>query len=116
MSPQFLIYVLSLILAAHWVSDFLLQSSWMAQSKNKSNLALSAHVLTYGAIFLLITGAPVFVLVNMGLHFLVDYVTSRINTRLWAAKEVHYFFVSVGADQLIHFVCLFGTFSWLYLT
>ncbi len=35
------------ILFAHWVSDFVLQSHWMATNKSHNWSALAAHVVTY---------------------------------------------------------------------
>ena len=114
------------LLIIHFIADFVLQSDWMAQNKSKSNAALGAHVLVYtGAIlfgslplvFILgHDGGPLlglWVVLNGAAHFATDYITSRINARLWAAKEVHYFFVSVGADQLIHYFTLGLTMIWL---
>jgi len=82
-----------------------------------------------------------FLLVNTAAHFVTDAVTSRITTRLWflqmtrcdhpddpgyqlqtlgGAKAFyvrdtgtrHWFFVTIGADQLLHSVTLLVTASW----
>lgn len=104
------------IIALHWFADFVLQTDWQAKNKSKNNAALIAHVssytivlLVYGLIFLPVEFAYPWAFINGGLHFGVDYVTSRINTYLWNKGQVHNFFVMVGFDQLIHYVCLFGT-------
>jgi hypothetical protein len=104
------------IIALHWFADFVLQTHWQASNKSSNNKALIAHVstytivlLVYGLIFLPVEFAYPWALINGGLHFAVDYVTSRINTYLWNKKRVHDFFVMVGFDQLIHYTCLFGT-------
>lgn len=121
-------YVLA-ILFIHFVADFIMQSDWMAQNKSKNWTALSMHVAVYmiglfggvGALLAIpepdeatLLQALAFVGVNGVLHFITDAITSRINSRLWAAKEVHWFFVSVGFDQFIHYTCLFLTFIWLF--
>lgn len=123
------------IIFAHWFSDFVLQSSWMATNKSKNWLALSSHVAVYTVAFALSmvslstfigmneTGSvqhAVFVLtpyafavwiaLNGVLHFITDAITSRITSRLWTKGDMHNFFVVVGLDQMIHYFCLFGTF------
>ena len=119
-------YGLLWLLTVHFIADFVLQSDWMAQNKSKSNEALSAHVAIY-TVCLLIGAIPLafilghhggvmmglWVAINGGAHFATDYVTSRINSRLWATKQVHNFFVGVGADQLIHALTLGLTMVWL---
>ena len=73
------------LLILHFISDFILQSDWMAQNKSNSNKVLGLHVLTYSIPFLLI--GPTFAVVNGIFHFITDYVTSRITKRLWAKKR-----------------------------
>jgi len=116
-----LLMVLSIILA-HWISDFVFQSDWMARNKSKSNRALLAHVLVYTASIavilallpsgLLTHGLYVYVrwvLINGALHFATDYVTSRITSRLYAENRIHDFFVVVGFDQMMHYMLLLTT-------
>lgn len=128
------------ILFAHWVSDFVLQSHWMATNKSRNWLALTAHVGTYTIsmilimmFFMIITvyintdqsavGTilsaffPVAIgyfivlwaIINGILHFVTDAITSRITTKLWLKNDMHNFFVIVGLDQLVHYICLFVT-------
>ena len=110
------------ILAVHWFADFALQTDWQATNKSKNNLALAAHVGTYTAVlaaFAAITMPIIgiaWALLNGVIHFGVDYVTSRINSRLWSSGNMRLFFPSVGLDQLIHYACLFGTLYYLGLT
>jgi hypothetical protein len=114
------------VIAMHWVADFVLQSDWQAKNKSKNNLALLLHVTTYTVcifvcgIFLLTQLTPenikiweLWALANGIVHFGVDYVTSRINTYLWSKGRVHDFFVMVGFDQVIHYVCLFGSLAFI---
>lgn len=91
---------------AHWVADFVCQSDWMAQNKSKSNQALTIHCNVYSLVIGLMTWNFLFGLAVGLIHYPVDYITSRINSKLWAEKKVHWFFVSVGFDQFIHFVTL----------
>ena len=105
------------ILWAHFVGDFILQSDYHATNKSKSNLALFEHVLFY-SLPLTIVGflIPVsigWVIANAAMHAAVDYVTSRITSRLWIAGKRHWFFVTIGADQSLHFTCLVVSYIWL---
>jgi len=102
--------IILLILVIHFIGDFVLQSHWMALNKSKNDNALVAHVAVYGLFLFAMTLNPMWAMANTSLHWVVDYITSRINAKLWAEGKVHYFFVGVGADQLIHFACLFTTF------
>lgn len=97
-----------MILCLHFVSDFILQSNWMAQNKSKSNLALSTHVLVYSLPFMLI--GFWYAIINASLHFIIDYFTSRATSKLWKEEKVHWFFVVIGLDQTLHFICLFSTY------
>lgn len=112
-----LIYVL---LVAHFVGDFILQSDWMAIHKSKRWDALAFHVLAYGGVLAVVVvvvpgdspQALWFLAANMAAHFVQDAITSRINARLWMADQRHWFFVGIGADQLLHYVTLFVTAGW----
>lgn len=119
-------------LFAHWMSDFVFQSHWMAMNKSKNWTALSAHVTIYS---LCMTGAlcaflilpipfvilpaliqnivvPFFVITFVA-HFLTDAITSRITAHLYAKDDTHNFFVVVGFDQVLHYTQLFLTIQWL---
>ncbi len=123
------------ILFVHWYSDFVRQTDKMAKNKSTSWYWLSAHVLTYtaltawfwtvyhfGLLFLPEVGLPNFeywplmtyAVLNGVLHFGVDAVTSRITSKLYKEGRIHDFFVIVGLYQLIHYICLFGTFVWMF--
>ena len=129
---------MALIFVGHWVSDFILQSGWMATNKSKSNLALSAHIITYTTSLMVVVCAPIvlftyispaytsaaqmsiiasliiWALINGVFHFMTDYYTSRWTSRLWQAGDTHNFFVVIGLDQAIHYITLFGTFPSLH--
>lgn len=118
------------LLVAHFVGDFLLQTHWQASNKSKRNDALVRHVAIYtGTIAVaavLLFGGGIdqknppsrleielaglaFAAVNGVLHFATDYLTSRWSARLWARQEWHNFFVVIGLDQLIHHLTLAAT-------
>lgn len=100
--------LLVLIIILHFIADFVLQSSWMAQNKSKNNLALFSHVLVYCVPFMII--GFWYAILNSILHGFIDYFTSRLTSKLWEEKKIHYFFVIIGLDQTLHFICLFTTY------
>ena len=112
--------IILLILSAHFVADFILQSSWMAVNKSTSNKALSAHMYVYTMTLLVLTiwFGPLWILwsaVNGVLHGLVDYFTSRWSAIFWQKGDTHNFFVVIGLDQLIHAITLLTTYYWIVL-
>jgi Protein of unknown function (DUF3307) len=105
-----------LLLLAHWVGDFVLQSQWQATNKSKRLDALALHVAIYSAVLLvaavILLGAwrgVVFTLVNAALHFATDFVTSRVAARFWEQRDWHRFFVMLGFDQFVHHATLAAT-------
>lgn len=117
------LYSIITILFCHWLFDFFFQTDKMAQGKSKNNSDLFDHVWVYTIGLCLCAALNEkflgnyawihWIAINSVAHFFTDYVTSRANSGLWEKKQVHDFFVSVGADQLIHYITLFGTFVWL---
>lgn len=112
-----LIEIFSIILI-HWFADFVLQTDKQAKGKSKNWEDLLAHTLTYSMcwwsmmFFLPWFEAAAFVGATFIFHTATDYFTSRLNTKLWNKGDVHNFFVSVGFDQVLHYVQLFTTY-WL---
>ena len=111
------IVVVVAVLWAHFVGDFILQSDYHAVNKSKSNLALFEHVLFYSLpltfVGFLIPVSIAWIIANAVMHAAIDYVTSRISSRLWKQDKRHWFFVTIGADQSLHFTCLFVSYLWL---
>jgi len=102
---------LTLLLAivwTHWVSDFVLQSDQMAKGKSSSVKWLSIHVAWYTLPFILVFGFK-FAIVNAIAHWAVDFVTSKVTSRLFKAGKNHYFFVAIGFDQAVHLSILVAT-------
>jgi hypothetical protein len=109
------------IILIHWFADFVLQTHWEATNKSKNNEALTMHVLTYSTVWFIIANTysvitgnylmvALFAPITFVCHWVTDYFTSRLNSKLWAKGDVHNFFVSVGFDQVLHYVQLFLTF------
>ena len=117
-----LIEIFSIILI-HWFADFVLQTDKQAKGKSKSWFYLIEHTLSYSVVWFVIgslfyvlydniwVGAQ-FALITFIFHTLTDYFTSRVNSKLWAEGKVHNFFVSVGFNQVLHYIQLFTTY-WL---
>lgn len=110
------------VLFSHFIGDFVLQTDWQAKNKSTNNKALISHTLTYTLVWLVLGlcfywdnlySVLLFCLITFLAHTLTDYITSRINTKLWKKGDVHNFFVSVGFDQVLHYIQLFLTFYFL---
>lgn len=120
MTTDIHVSIILVILILHWIADFVLQTDWQAQNKSKNNLALTQHVFTYSMVWIgfsivmaIATGNNAwswFGPITFVTHWITDYFTSRLNSRLWADKKVHYFFVSIGFDQVLHYTQLLLTY------
>ena len=113
------------IIVIHWLADFVLQTDKQAKGKSKNWSDLLQHTITYSSIWLLPVGILhalyggkafvgdvmlLFILITFIAHTITDYFTSRLNSKLWEQGKVHSFFVSVGFDQVLHYVQLFLTY------
>lgn len=107
------------ILIIHWFADFVLQTDKQAKGKSKNWKDLLGHTINYSScwllmlVFLSFQHTLAFIGITFIAHTITDYFTSRINSRLWAEGKVHNFFVSVGFDQVLHYVQLFLTYYFL---
>lgn len=121
------ISLLLILIILHYIGDFVLQSGEMAIGKSTDNGWLSYHVAVYtltlfagvaawgvlSSVDSPLSHALSFAALNGAIHWGIDWVTSRINAKLWKDKRVHGFFVGVGTDQLTHYATLVLTASWL---
>lgn len=114
------------ILVLHWIADFVLQTDKQAKGKSKNWYDLLDHTFTYSIVWIVpiatllyfsgftLMGiwiiAVYFAMITFVSHTITDYFTSRLNAHLWAKGDVHNFFVSIGFDQILHYVQLFLTY------
>jgi len=115
-----LIEIFSIILI-HWFADFVLQTDKQAKGKSKNWSDLLSHTLVYSIIWSLVCMIVGLVMLNWKIvvlfpiitftcHTITDYFTSRLNSKLWEKGQIHNFFVSIGFDQVLHYVQLFTTY------
>lgn len=116
------------IIFVHWFADFVLQTDKQSKGKSKNWNDLLAHTFTYSTVWVfascLLIGyanktqttqwyvihSLLFAFITFIAHTVTDYFTSRLNSRLWAKSDVHNFFVSIGFDQVLHYIQLFTTY------
>lgn len=118
------------ILLIHWFADFVLQTDKQAKGKSKNWTDLLSHTFDYslvwfivGTIYSMTSNIYTdftylfdwwivwkFSLITFIAHTITDYFTSRLNSKLWTKGDVHNFFVSIGFDQILHYVQLFLTY------
>lgn len=130
------------IIVIHWIADFVLQTDKQAKGKSKNWSDLLSHTSIYSLVWLLIGFGIflndfkpynqihntqmndywnhyiplglLFVFITFICHTITDYFTSRLNSKLWAKGQTHKFFVSIGFDQILHYVQLFLTYYLLF--
>ncbi len=105
--------IIAILLAVHWISDFVFQTDYVAKNKSKDNWVLLEHGTIYMLPFILLI-SPLYGLINSILHIIIDYFTSRLSGKLWARGDAHNFFVVIGFDQLLHGLSLIGTYYLLF--
>lgn len=126
------IYAVIAIVVIHWIADFVLQSHEDAVNKSHSPKHLLRHVAIYFScwyIVLLVIAVAgrhfngpsledlgwtpymgLFPIITFFFHFITDFFTSKLNANLYAKGDTHNFFVSVGFDQVLHYIQLFLTY------
>ena len=119
------LYTVFIILIVHWIADFVLQTDKQAKGKSNNWNDLLEHTINYSIVWLptmvllcFINNIELinikipflFFIITLVCHTITDYFTSRLNTKLWNKGDVHNFFVSIGFDQVLHYVQLFLTY------
>ena len=105
------IEIILLLVWTHFFGVFIIQSDKMAQNKSKSCYWLLLHVIAYSIPFVFF--GWLFAAINWVANFITDYVSSRITSKLWEKKEVHWFFVFIGFNQALHITTLILTYKYL---
>lgn len=122
-----LIIVLSVIIA-HFFADFVCQAEKWAIGKRKSFKLLLQHTTTYTVVLTtLLLGVlwinPLHILYffvfNFFAHTFVDYYTSKVVGQRFDDKHLGSpipnlgAFTIIGLDQVIHYICIFGSLYFL---
>ena len=103
-----------LLVWLHFLGDFALHINQMAINKGSSLKWLTIHVAAYSASFLIFFGWQ-FALLNFVLHWLTDFVTSKISGHYNKSGNMRMFFATIGFDQAIHMTCLYVTYVVLFI-
>lgn len=122
-----IMFQFSIILFIHFIADFIVQTDWMAKNKSTSSKALSSHVLSYGGTFIVLyplfyslfgtnfqTYAS-FIVINVVLHGIIDFITSRIASKFHKEGKIHNFFVTIGFDQFLHTIIFINTYYLFFI-
>ena len=108
------------IIFIHWLADFHCQTHEMSMNKSKSNFWLTMHILVYTLVtfifwnFFLLQPNYLYHIWDyikiagfiFTTHWITDYITSRMTSKLYAKGDFHNFFVVIGADQVLHYTQL----------
>jgi hypothetical protein len=118
------------VLFTHFLADFVYQSREIATTKSSNNISLLKHVGTYTYVFVVQSVLDItlfsalrdnwktasidrhiaFIGINVVLHFVTDYFTSRASTKAYKAGDLHRFWCIIGFDQMLHATTLY--YSW----
>jgi len=124
-------WIFLFIIIVHWISDFVMQSDYMANQKSSSNSALLSHTLMYTSVFtFLLFISPIsttllslllFWIITFTCHTVTDYYSSRAVKRKFDLKlygsPIPNFeaFSIIGFDQVLHYIQLIVTFNLVIL-
>lgn len=130
--------IIILVLGFHFVADFLCQSSHMANNKHNNIAILSYHILVYTSVLWLlsvislqiltknfidvnnlgyynhINSVTIFAVSNGILHFLTDFITSKITHKFFNSNRIREGFIIVGLDQMLHTISLVTTAYYIF--
>lgn len=103
------------LLLAHWIGDYLLQTNNMALKKHGSLKWLSLHVLVYATVLLILCNlvfswqiALGYAVINSLLHWITDFFTSKLAAQYHSNRRI--FYSILGFDQFVHMACLYWSY------
>jgi len=99
---------LMLIFFVHWFADWFSQPRFIGNNKSKNVWILGLHVMIY-TLFMTIFGWK-FALVNGAIHFVVDFISSKLTTIFYRNQKWWAFFTTIGFDSYIHHITLLVTY------
>ena len=111
-----------IIFILHIFGGFLLQSKRISKLKRENTFYLLQHVGMYTLIFVVFSPILLgltfwegleFSLLNGVLHFVVDFFTGKLKSKLFEKDEFKYH-LTVVLDYSLHLALLFITFIWLF--
>jgi hypothetical protein len=103
------------ISVAHYLADFVLQGRWMGDNNSKEWKPLLVHIAVYTSFMALVCFllmgpiGLVYAVLNGALHLVTDYFSSRMSRKAYEDGKLNKFWLIIGADQLIHHLCLILT-------
>ncbi|MCW2318313.1 hypothetical protein M2322_003882 [Rhodoblastus acidophilus] len=121
LSTVWLIVSVVAFLAKHLITDFFLQTKWMALGKTRTVgwvLPLSVHtgVHAAGTLAICLALAPAlswFAVVDFFVHFLLDRVKAVLARRWSATPDQQIFWWLLGTDQTLHALTHFIFALWI---
>lgn len=102
-----------LLVWMHYIADYLIQDNAVGRKHiDRSPRKVFLHAAMYGVIFALIS--PMFALVTIILHFIIDYFVVKIGYKLWNKGDAHWFFAVLGVGSALHMTALILTYCYMY--
>lgn len=131
------LYIIVTILIGHFLGDFVFQKNnlKLSRSKNfkirlKSVLKhLLPHTLLYSGIITILLlliqligklptsdwfTLPLFFIITYVIHLITDLIITLINNNYLTKNKRHKYFVTIGFDQMIHYITLYVTIKFLW--
>lgn len=109
-------WIVLYVLAAHFIADFVFQTTNTGIRKSKDFGVLSDHVATYMGVMMALMmvvldwrSAILYGLLNGAMHLPTDFISSKLSSKYYAEGRLYAFWKVIGIDQLAHYAGLFFT-------